>query len=107
MELLSCVRVCVYIPQSHLDVFIAAVSPHIPSFLGSYDHVCWWSEAGTEQYCKISQGDVQRVLCHKFECALPDDSKIVQDFIKRIILPNHPWEEPVITLTTQKIANIM
>lgn len=98
-------RVCVYVPQDVLEGFIAAVSPHIPSFLGSYDHVCWWSAAGFEQSRKMPDGAVQVVACHKFECSLPKDEAGLIRYIDEIVRPNHPWEEPVVTITEQKIAN--
>ncbi len=47
MEWLDTYRLTVFVPEEALEDFIKAVSPHIPSFLGHYDHVCWWSERGT------------------------------------------------------------
>ena len=50
MELVHCYRIFIYVPSDAVENFIEKVSPQIPSFLGNYDHVCWWSEKGTEQY---------------------------------------------------------
>lgn len=105
MNFLQSYRVCVYVPQDHLERFVEAVSPHIPSFLGNYDHVCWWSEKGIEQFRKLPAGKIERVECHRFECSLPYNDEVLQSFITNHIRPNHPWEEPVVTITTQKIAN--
>lgn len=101
---MSSLRLCVFVPEDALEEFIAAVSPHIPAFLGGYDHVCWWSEKGVEQSRKLPDGEIKHVPCRKFECSLPGEEAIVSDFIEKIIRPNHPWEEPVITLSHQSIA---
>lgn len=105
MEFLQSYRVCIYVPQENLEAFIDAVSPHIPAFLGGYDHVCWWSEAGSEQFRKKPEGQLERVNCHRFECSLPHNDEVLQEFITQFVRKNHPWEEPVITVTLQKIAN--
>lgn len=103
MDFIDSYRLCVYVPEAAMENFVAAVSPHIPAFLGGYDHVCWWSERGTEQYRKFDSDHPQRVLCQKFECSLPADDVVLQHFIGQIVCPNHPWKEPVIVVTHQRI----
>lgn len=104
MNSILCYRLSVYVPQEALEHFVSAVSPHIPSFLGNYERVCWWSEAGTEQFCEKGAGaSVQRVASMRFECAFPFDKDALSAFIEDHIKPNHPWTEPVITITTQEI----
>lgn len=104
MEYLECYRVCVFVPAAAMEQFIASVSPRIPSFLGNYDCVCWWSEAGTEQYRELGQLKPERALCHRFECSVPADDGVLEGFIKDAVLPAHPWKEPIITVTKQKIV---
>lgn len=103
MEFIESYRLCVYVPEDALERFVAAVSPHIPAFLGSYDHVCWWSERGTEQYRKFDSTRIEHVLCQKFECSLPADDVFLEQFIGQVVCLNHPWQEPVITVTHQRI----
>ena len=105
MEFIQCYRVCIYVPEVALDDFIKNVSPHITGFLGSYDHVCWWSEKGTEQYRKTDAEQIQQVNCFRVECALPLDEDVLRTFIEKHVKPNHPWEEPVVTVSAQKICN--
>ena len=104
MEMLLTYRIYVYVPADIVDSFIEAVSPHIPSFLGQYDHVCWWSEAGTEQYRHIKSDQIEQKPSCCVEIALPYDEGILHNFINKIVIPHHPWKEPVITISEQKIV---
>tara|TARA_R110002095_G_scaffold63086_3_gene53292 strand:+ start:2284 stop:2610 length:327 start_codon:yes stop_codon:yes gene_type:complete len=105
MELLSVYHVVVYVPEDALEDFIQKISPHIPSFLGHYDHVCWWSEAGNEQYRNKDGGDIKRNASHRVALYLPQDDALLRRFINEIVIENHPWVEPVITVSIQKIVN--
>lgn len=104
METLLTYRIYVYVPADIVDSFIEAVGPHIPSFLGHYDHVCWWSEPGTEQYRHIKSGQVEQKPSCRLEISLPRDDAILHNFINEIVIPHHPWKEPVITISEQKIV---
>lgn len=95
-------RVTIFVPLDALEDFILTVSPHIPAFLGTYDHVCWWSENGIEQSRKVKDGVIKRVPCARFECFLPYDEKKVTAFIETAVKPAHPWEEPVIVIQETK-----
>ncbi len=106
MDKLSSYKICVYVPSKSLKRFIKAIGSHIPSFLGGYDNVCWWSEKGIEQYRKIGNDHVEIAASHRVEISLPYDKSVLNNFIQDIIIPSHPWEEPVITITEQKIVNI-
>jgi len=106
MDKLPTYRVCVYVPSKSLEEFIEAISSYIPSFLGGYDNVCWWSEKGVEQYRKIGKDCVEVAASHRVEISLPYEERILENFILDVIIPSHPWEEPVITITEQKIVNI-
>lgn len=104
MEFLDCYRVCIDVPEEALEGFIAAVSPHVPSFLGNYDHVCRWDEKGIEQSRRKPDGQVDRVECRRFECVLPADERILKHFIETVVRSSHPWQEPTVTVIRQKIA---
>tara|TARA_B100001989_G_scaffold248058_1_gene221129 strand:+ start:239 stop:568 length:330 start_codon:yes stop_codon:yes gene_type:complete len=104
MKTLKSIRIIVFVPEDELEPFIKALAPAIPSFLGNYDHVCWHSEKGTEQSRKMPDGTIKKTPCRKVEFSCPDDREIIQQIINDTIIPNHPWEEPVITLTRQEIV---
>ncbi len=104
MELIGCYRISVYVPADVLKSFIAKVSPQIPSFLGNYDHVCWWSDQGSEQYRHKHGEKIECNPSHRVEIIVPQNDEELQKFIEDVIIPNHPWEEPVITFSTQKIV---
>lgn len=103
MEWLETYRLTVFVPESALEGFVKAVSPKIPAFLGSYDHVCWWSEPGTEQSRETKNGKIEKVSCIRFECSLPKDQAVLERFIRETVRPAHPWTEPVILVQEQKI----
>lgn len=105
MKVISTYKITVYVPSDYLSNFIQNISPYIPSFLGNYDHVCWWSEAGTEQYRSLENQKIEQKPSHRIEIYLPKDDTILSNFINEIVVPNHPWDEPVITINPQKIVN--
>lgn len=113
----SSYRFTVFVPQESMDGFIKAIQDHIPSFLGSYDRVLWFSdlnaELGVEQYRALATHDndnskeppdktQQKPSC-KVEFSFPADDKICQNFIEDVVKPNHPWDEPVILLNKSYI----
>ena len=104
-DLIPSYRICIFVPADQLESFIAAISACIPSFLGNYDHVCWWSEKGVEQSRKIGTEDIVKVISQRVEISFPDDEDALNTFITDTLIPNHPWDEPVITITRQKIIN--
>lgn len=104
IKTISSIRVCIFVPEEALDGFITSLGPAIPAFLGTYDHVCWHSEKGTEQSRKIPNSTIEKVSCHKIEFSCPDDMGLIEKLIEETIRPLHPWEEPVITLTRQEIV---
>lgn len=89
-------RVTVFVPLEALEGFVKAVSPHIPAFLGGYDHVCWWAQTGVEQSRERPDGMIEQIPAARFECSLPKDRALLERFIKETVKPAHPWKEPVI-----------
>tara|TARA_B100000780_G_scaffold104037_1_gene72759 strand:- start:648 stop:1004 length:357 start_codon:yes stop_codon:yes gene_type:complete len=97
-------RLVIFVPEQDMDAFMKAVSAHIPSFMGPYDHVAWWSEEGVEQFRALEGaqpaqgmvGQVERDSCRRVELSLPYDQDMLDRFVQAVILPSHPWEKPVI-----------
>lgn len=97
-------RIVVFVPDAALDNFIKTISPEIPSFLGSYDHVVWWSEGGTEQFRPLKgadqtageTGEIEREPSRRVEMSLPGNKAALTEFVKDVIMPAHPWEKPVV-----------
>lgn len=97
-------RLVVFVPEMALDKFMKAVSADIPSFLGPYDHVAWWSESGIEQFRPLESahpvsgehGAIEHELCRRVELSLPFDKDALDRFVRDAIKIAHPWEKPVI-----------
>lgn len=103
-EFISSQRVVVFVPEADSKFYIETISPHIPSWLGPYDYVCWWSAAGTEQFRPLegahpATGEIGAVVqtpSVRIEIALPMDEAEIQTFIKDVLIRHHPWESPVL-----------
>jgi len=97
-------RLVVFVPESILDKFIKDISPNIPSFLGFYDHVAWWSEGGTEQFRPLEAadqasgftGEINQESSRRVELSLPCDKAALERFVEEVIVHAHPWEKPII-----------
>lgn len=68
---------------------------------GQYDHVAWWSGKGTEQFRPLEGSNatsgspadsVQLVF------TIPRDERILSLVLEFGLIPNHPWEEPVVCI---------
>jgi hypothetical protein len=100
----SSYRVVVFVPESALEKFIQRISPEIPSFLGPYDHVVWWSGTGTEQFRPLQgadqaagkTGEIDREPSRRVELSFPFDKAALKKFVEDVIVPAHPWEKPVV-----------
>lgn len=104
MDWISSYRIVVFVPEAGFDEFATIISASIPSFLGPYDHVAWWSENGTEQFRPLKGahpvsggiGEVRQELSRRVELSLPYDHATLQRFVEEVIVPAHPWEKPVL-----------
>lgn len=117
VEFLPSLRVTVFVPKKAAADYIEKVQDHIPAFLGNYDRVLWISEpsieGGIEQFRPLegsnpSQGgsyETVREPSVKVEFSLPDDRPLCKDLIDTILVPSHPWEEPVILIADTQIAS--
>lgn len=107
-----CYHIVVYVPVNAAEEFTAVVSPHIPSFIGAYDHVCWRSAPGTGQFRPLEGaepaegeiGKIEQVPEIRFECLIPLDPDALSHFIEEVLTPAHPYEAPVIMVTETRLA---
>ena len=107
-KFLPSIRLTIFVPASAAEDYIAKVQDHIPSFLGHYDRVLWISEPdmerGMEQFRPLdganpgqgASGETVREPSIKIEFSLPDHQMLCETLIEEILVPHHPWEEPVI-----------
>ena len=96
-------RLVTFVPTKNAQEFIAQISDHIPAFLGEYEKVCYFTEAGTEQYAKKREAQIHQEPSTRVEISLPKDKKALCSFIEDVLKPAHPWEEPVILVSKEKI----
>ena len=96
-------RIVTFVPAEAAEDFAGKVTEFIPAFLGTYDKVCWWSEAGTEQFRAPGEEEVQRVNAVRLEFSAPRDEAVLTRIIEEGIKPHHPWKEPVILVFEHKI----
>lgn len=105
-------RLAVFVPEAALEEFIGAISADIPSFLGPYDHVAWWSEGGVEQFRALegakpvsgNKGEIIQEASRRVELSFPLDKGALERFVQQIIIPAHPWEKPVIYVYETEIC---
>ncbi len=106
VSLTPALRLVVFVPKEALESFVEAVQGEIPSFLGPYDRVMWWSHEGVEQFRPLEGAqsahgtpmETKRLPSVKVEISLPNDKEAALSFIRTVIIPAHPWEKPVIHL---------
>lgn len=101
----TCKRITVFVPCDHAAAYVQAIQDHIPSFLGNYDRVLWHSERGTEQSRKLGSQTTQSASSIKIEFCMPNDEAKLKALIADILVPNHPWEEPVILVQDLQIVD--
>jgi len=71
---------------------------------GKYEHVFWWSAPGVEQFKPLKGshptvgqiGVTERNPSIKVEFCIPRETALLDKVLKEGLVPNHPWEEPVI-----------
>lgn len=114
-KFINSIRVTVFVPMSAAEEYVAKIQDHIPSFLGHYDRVLWINdpvvERGIEQFRPLpdanaaqgGSGETVREPSVKIEFSLPDHDMLCETLIEEILVPSHPWNEPVILLSGTKI----
>jgi len=109
MKTRSVYHVIVYIPVEYADEAIPAITAQIPQLFGNYDQCAWWSAPGTGHFRPLeganpTQGNIGKAeTCEeiRLEFNLPHDKDVLEHMINKVIIPAHPWEEPVILIAEQ------
>jgi len=99
----------VYSPPKNARQIIEAVSAVCELRYGDYDHVAWTSSPGTEQFRPLpgsnptvgEQGELTALPSVRIEFSVPDDDEILKQVVTEAIVPNHPWESPVIVVARE------
>ncbi|AMX02970.1 Nif3-like dinuclear metal center hexameric protein [Microbulbifer thermotolerans] len=95
-------KLCVYIPESHLEVVKQALFAAGAGRIGDYDHCCWQVKGcgqfrpldGSQPY--IGQtGEVEQVTEYRVEMVCADD---LVDAALAALRQAHPYEEPAFDL---------
>lgn len=116
LPFLKSYRITVFIPAGHAQAYIEKIQDHIPSFLGEYDRVLWFSdvsqEQGFEQYRakntnvgKNVSRETEQEHSMKIEFSIPYDDTLCARLTRDLLVPAHPWEEPVILVQEARIYN--
>lgn len=109
-------RITVFVPESDLENFIAKIQDDVPSFLGPYDRVMWWSEPkiehGTEQFRPLDRAnpaeghicETRQIKTVRLEFLCPHDILVIDSLIKDVLKPAHIFNDPVIYYEPVKIS---
>lgn len=101
-------KLCVYIPESHLDSVKAALFAAGAGRIGNYDSCCW-QVRGTGQFRPLAgstpylgqEGKVETVTEYRVEMVLEDG---VKDAVLSALGNSHPYEEPAFDLIRLEAA---
>ena len=96
-----------YVPVQNADAFLQAVTHKIPQLFGPYDRCAWWSAPGTGQFRPLEGaqpaiGEIDRTeQCPeiRLEFCLGEYAGAAQAFVRDVLIPAHPYEEPVVIIT--------
>ena len=114
--LVQAYRIVVFIPEGAEECILQAVLALDDLQYGSYKGVSWTAAAGIERFTPEpdasptlgGMGEQVRAPVVRVEFSIPRDNALLQSIIDCAIYPNHPWEEPVIsvseTIETRKNA---
>lgn len=91
-------KLCVFIPESHLDAVKSAILNAGAGRIGNYDYCCWQT-AGEGQFRPLggshphlgALGEVEMVKEYKVECVC--DETVMASVIMAL-KSSHPYEEP-------------
>ncbi|MCR4328344.1 MAG: hypothetical protein NUV53_02385 [Patescibacteria group bacterium] len=100
----SVYRVATFVSPEHASRLIEGVIKVSALRHGNYDSVAWSSAPGVEQFRPLegstpTSGEIRKLASFqsvKVEFSIPGDAKLLERVINEGIVPNHPWEEPVI-----------
>lgn len=91
-------KLCVFIPEDHLEKVKAAMFEAGAGKIGDYDHCCWQT-LGTGQFRPLAgsqpflgeSGQLEHIEEYKVELVVADE--LIHDVI-RAMKQAHPYEEP-------------
>ncbi|WP_406829106.1 NGG1p interacting factor NIF3 [Microbulbifer sp. ARAS458-1] len=95
-------KLCIYIPESHLEPVKQAIFAAGAGRIGDYDSCCW-QVLGTGQFRPLDgsqpfigqQGEVEKVPEYRVETVCADE---VVDGVLAAMRGAHPYEEPAFDL---------
>ena len=95
-------KLCFFVPETHLEAVKAAVFAAGAGKIGNYDSCCW-QVLGQGQFRALKgsdpylgqQGIVEKVAEWRVETVLED--RVMQDVV-RALRESHPYEEPAFDL---------
>jgi hypothetical protein len=101
----------VFVHPSEAKALITQINEQGEFYFGKYKNVIWISAEGREEFTPVAgasptMGQIgsrtsEAAICLEF--SLPCDRAIVEQFIKEVILPKHPWEQPVIRIRQELV----
>jgi|SRR3989338_1278824 len=97
-------RIVTFVPPDQVEKVIEGVQKITPLKYGKYAGVAWQSTPGIKRYQPLSgsnptagkENEVSREPSVKLEFSIPRSPLLLKRVINEGIIPNHPWEEPVI-----------
>jgi hypothetical protein len=104
MKLKPIYRVTTFVPPEHLEALLKGILSVVPLQFGLYDQVAWWSSPGIEQFKPrsgskptVGKADIlEKTNSVALIFALPRDQALLEKVLQEGLIPNHPWEEPVV-----------
>lgn len=113
MKIIKAFRIVTFVPAEKAEDYADKVTGAVPGFLGNYDKVAWWCEAGTEQYRPLpgaepahgNAGELCRVPSVRMEFSIPAYEGFLEHFIPDVVIAHHPWEEPVVLVFAHDIVD--
>jgi hypothetical protein len=97
-------RIITFVPPNHLTGVLEGVKKIVPLTYGQYDSVAWWSAEGVEQFrpqpgahpAAGKENLLSQLPSVRLEFSIPQDDELLDRVLNKGLIPNHPWEEPVI-----------
>jgi hypothetical protein len=108
MNLREIYRIMVVVPEEYAQQLTVSINDIFPIRNSNYDSVAWISKTfGTETFKPLKGaspthgtiGSISEVLSVKLEFSIPRDNNLLTSIIDIGIIPNHPWERPVIVVS--------
>lgn len=97
-------KVTTYLPVRSISRVMKTIRRVVQLKYGNYDCVAWWCANWVEEFRPLKgsnptsgkRGKLERVPSVKLQITIPRKRKLLKKIIERGIVPNHPWEVPVI-----------